>query len=323
LQQTRQAWLDEGRAVLDIEIEALAAQRHALDESFARAAATILQMNGKLVVLGMGKSGIVARKIAATFASTGTPAFFVHAAEARHGDLGMITKNDVVLALSFSGETAELCGLLPAVKRLGADLIAMTGNAESTLARHADIVLHVPVSQEACPMNLAPTASTTATMALGDALAVVILKQRGFREDDFARLHPAGSLGRKLLVIESIMHRGDEMPIVPLHASLREAIMVMSSRRFGIAGISDGDRLAGCITDGDLRRILQSGHVDLDVPVRELIHDKPFTIKANKFASEALRMMEERKITALFVDDDQRRTIGIIHMHDLLREGVA
>jgi len=287
--------------VLDIEIEALAAQRHALDESFARAAATILQMNGKLVVLGMGKSGIVARKIAATFASTGTPAFFVHAAEARHGDLGMITKNDVVLALSFSGETAELCGLLPAVKRLGADLIAMTGNAESTLARHADIVLHVPVSQEACPMNLAPTASTTATMALGDALAVVILKQRGFREDDFARLHPAGSLGRKLLVIESIMHRGDEMPIVPLHASLREAIMVMSSRRFGIAGISDGDRLAGCITDGDLRRILQSGHVDLDVPVRELIHDKPFTIKANKFASEALRMMEERKITALFV----------------------
>ncbi len=309
--------------MLDIEIEALAAQRHALDESFARAAATILQMNGKLVVLGMGKSGIVARKIAATFASTGTPAFFVHAAEARHGDLGMITKNDVVLALSFSGETAELCGLLPAVKRLGADLIAMTGNAESTLARHADIVLHVPVSQEACPMNLAPTASTTATMALGDALAVVILKQRGFREDDFARLHPAGSLGRKLLVIESIMHRGDEMPIVPLHASLREAIMVMSSRRFGIAGISDGDRLAGCITDGDLRRILQSGHVDLDVPVRELIHDKPFTIKANKFASEALRMMEERKITALFVDDDQRRTIGIIHMHDLLREGVA
>ena len=320
---TQQAWLDQAREVLDIEIAALSAQRQVLGDEFVLAVKTILEIEGRLVVIGMGKSGIIAKKIAATFASTGTPAFFVHAAEAQHGDLGMITGQDAVLALSHSGETSEVCNLLPEIRRRGAKIISITGQKESTLAQHADIVLNIPVTQEACPMNLAPTASTTATLALGDALAVVVLKQRNFREEDFARVHPAGNLGRKLLRVADIMHQGKELPMVTADATLRDAIMVMSSHRLGITGITEKTKLLGCISDGDLRRILQSGHMDLDVPVCELMHHNPMLIIASKLASEALRIMEKNKIMVLFATDDQGQTVGIIHMHDILQAGIA
>jgi arabinose-5-phosphate isomerase len=321
--ENRDVWLDKARKVLDIEIAALALQRDSLGDAFVEAVAAILALEGRLVVVGMGKSGIIARKIAATFASTGTPAFFVHAAEAQHGDLGMITSHDAVLALSHSGETDEVCGLLPTIKRLGATVIAITGKTESTLGHYADITLEVPVKQEACPMNLAPTASTTAALALGDALAVVVLKQRGFREEDFARVHPAGSLGRKLMRIADVMHTGDEMPLVDESATLREAIVSMSDRRLGIAGIRENGKLVGCLTDGDLRRLMESGSVDLDVPVNTLMHRNPFTIESDHLASEAVRVMEEQKVTVLFIVDDGDAPTGVVHMHDLLKAGVA
>ncbi len=319
----RDAWLEKGRKVLDIEIDALTLQRDSLGSAFTDAVDAILKLEGRLVVVGMGKSGIIARKIAATFASTGTPAFFVHAAEAQHGDLGMITSHDAVLALSHSGETDEVSGLLPTIKRLGATVIAITGSIESTLGRYADIALEVPVTQEACPMNLAPTASTTAALALGDALAVVVLKMRGFREEDFARVHPAGSLGRKLMRVADVMHTGSELPLVPASATLREAIVSMSSHRFGITGICEGEKLIGCLTDGDLRRVMESGHVDLDVGVSSLMHPAPHTIEADHLASEAVRMMEEHKVTVLFIADEASVPSGLVHMHDLLKAGVA
>ncbi|MDX8402203.1 MAG: KpsF/GutQ family sugar-phosphate isomerase [Mariprofundaceae bacterium] len=312
------------RRVLEIERRAIEETARAVDDDFARAVTAILALDGRLVVLGMGKSGIIARKIAATFASTGTPAFFVHAAEAQHGDLGMITGHDAVLALSHSGETAEVVGLLPEIKRRGARVIALTGRRNSSLARHADIVLHVPVAHEACPLNLAPTASTTAALALGDALAVVVLERRGFRAEDFARVHPAGSLGRKLMKVGDLMHTGSARPLVSQDASLREAIMEISSHRLGITGVTDETgRLVGCISDGDLRRILESGHMDLDAPVGGLMHPDPLTIGAGRLASEALKRMEDHKILALFVHDDAGRITGIVHMHDLLQAGVA
>jgi arabinose-5-phosphate isomerase len=317
------AWLDQAMDVLDIEIAALTAQRQALGNKFTEAVQVILELEGRLVVVGMGKSGIIAKKIAATFASTGTPAFFVHAAEAQHGDLGMITGHDAVLALSHSGETSEVCGLLPEIRRRGAKIISITGQKMSTLARHADIVLHIPVTQEACPMNLAPTASTTAALALGDALAVVVLKQRGFREEDFARVHPAGNLGRKLLRVADIMHKDEELPMVTVAATLREAIVVMSSHRLGITGITEKAKLIGCLSDGDLRRILQSGHTDLEIPVCKLMHHNPRRISTGKLASEALRIMEKYKIMVLFAADDQGQTVGIIHMHNILQAGIA
>jgi len=315
----QQSWLDKAHRVLDIEIAAIKAQHDVLGSEFIQAVETILALDGRLVVVGMGKSGIIAKKIASTFASTGTPAFFVHAAEAQHGDLGMITGHDAVLALSHSGETAEVCGLLPELHRRGAKVIAITGNTNSTLARHADSVLYIPVDKEACPLNLAPTASTTATLALGDALAVVVLKQRGFREEDFARVHPAGSLGRKLLRVTDVMHSGDELPLVTADASLREAIMVMSSHRLGVTGVTEAGKLTGCLTDGDLRRILESGDLDIEAPVRMQMHPEPATITANKLASEALHCMETRKIMVLFVCDNAQQALGVVHMHDILQ----
>lgn len=321
--QDREAWLEKARKVLDIEIAGLSLQRDSLGLDFTEAVGAILELKGRLVVVGMGKSGIIARKIAATFASTGTPAFFVHAAEAQHGDLGMITSHDAVLALSHSGETDEVCGLLPTIKRLGATVIAITGNPDSTLGHYADITLEVPVTQEACPMNLAPTASTTAALALGDALAVVVLKQRGFREEDFARVHPAGSLGRKLMRVADVMHTGNELPLVNISASLREAIVSMSSHRLGITGILENNSLVGCLTDGDLRRVMESGSVDLDVPANSLMHRNPVTIDEDHLASEAVRMMEEHKVTVLFIADATGAPVGIVHMHDLLKAGVA
>ncbi len=313
-------WLTKAGEVLDIEIEALKIQREALDENFAKAVETILNTEGRLVVIGMGKSGIIAKKIAATFASTGTPAFFVHAAEAQHGDLGMIAGTDAVLALSHSGETKEVCGLLPEIKRRGANVIAITGNRTSTLAQHADTVLHIPVTREACPLNLAPTASTTAALALGDALAVVALNQRGFREEDFARVHPAGSLGKKLLRIADIMHHRDELPMVASSATLRDAIMEISKHRLGITGVSENGTLTGCLSDGDLRRILESGHMDLDAAVCSLMHTNPARIEAGKLVSEGLHLMEEKKITVLFVYEEREENIvGAVHMHDILK----
>ncbi|MDQ6967901.1 MAG: KpsF/GutQ family sugar-phosphate isomerase [Mariprofundaceae bacterium] len=316
-------WLKQAEKVLDIEIQGLQAQKTALDGNFVAAVDCILNLKGRLVVIGMGKSGIIARKIAATFASTGTPAFFVHAAEAQHGDLGMITSDDAVLALSHSGETDEVCGLLPTIKRLGATVIAMTGKPTSTLATFADMTLEVPVREEACPMNLAPTASTTATLALGDALAVVVLKQRGFREEDFARVHPAGSLGRKLMTVSDVMHAGDELPMVDISASLKEAIVEMSQHRLGVTGVQENGKLIACITDGDLRRILQAGDVDLEAPIKALAHPQPRSIEPNHLASEAVHMMETYKLTTLFVVTDHGELQGIVHLHDLLQAGVA
>ena len=320
---TSQDWITQAEAVLDIEIAALNQQKDALDDSFVHAASLILSLKGKLVIIGMGKSGIIARKIAATFASTGTPAFFVHAAEAQHGDLGMITADDAVLALSHSGETDEVCGLLPTIKRLGAPIIAMTGGASSTLAKHADHLLHIPVTEEACPMNLAPTASTTATLALGDALAVVVLKHRGIQPEDFARVHPAGSLGRRLLTVADVMHTGDKIPMVSSNTSLKDAIYTMSSFRFGITGIGGGGQLEGCLTDGDLRRILQQGNVDMDMPVCNMMHTSPHSIAQTHLATEAVRVMEEKKVTVLFVTHDEGVLSGIVHLHDLLQAGIS
>ncbi len=316
-------WLESARNVIRIEVQALRNVSRSIEGDFARAVECILDLRGRLVVVGMGKSGIIAKKIAATFASTGTPAFFVHAAEAQHGDLGMITRSDALLALSHSGETAELLGLLPPIKRLGIKLIAITGNRDSTLARHADMVLHVPVTQEACPLNLAPTASTTASLALGDALAVVVLEQRNLKPEDFASFHPGGSLGKRLLRVSELMHTGQGLPLVDIHTPLSEAIVTMSACRLGITGVTDRGRLVGCISDGDLRRILQSGKIDVQRPVGEFMHPDPRRIEEDHLASEALRVMEEHKITVLFVMNDQGKTVGAVHMHDLLQAGVG
>ncbi|MDX8413991.1 MAG: KpsF/GutQ family sugar-phosphate isomerase [Mariprofundales bacterium] len=317
------SWGNQGREVLQLEMAAIAAVEQSLNADFDRAIDTILAMQGRLVVIGMGKSGIIARKIAASFASTGTPSFFVHAAEALHGDLGMITRFDVLLALSHSGETAEVCALLPTITRLGTPIIAITGNPESTLARHASVALHVPVTTEACPMNLAPTASTTATLALGDALMVVTLQHRGFKAEDFARVHPAGALGKRLLRVDEVMHDHDGLPMVTDSTPLKEAILVMSRYRLGITGITHNGRLLGCMTDGDLRRILEQGSPNLNAPIATFSHGKPQCIADNKLASEAVLIMEKQKITALFVNDKQGATIGIIHLHDLLQRGVT
>jgi len=321
--ETSQDWITQAKIVFDIEIAALHEQKDALDEAFVQAATLILKLKGKLVIIGMGKSGIIARKIAATFASTGTPAFFVHAAEAQHGDLGMITADDAVLALSHSGETDEVCGLLPTIKRLGAPIIAMTGGKTSTLAKHADFLLHIPVTEEACPMNLAPTASTTATLALGDALAVVVLKHRGIQPEDFARVHPAGSLGRRLMTVADVMHTGNKIPLVKADASLTDAIYTMSSYRFGITGIGQEGQLEGCLTDGDLRRILQQGQVDMAMPVSDIMHTSPHSIEQTHLATEAVRLMEEKKITVLFVTDNEGVLVGVVHLHDLLQAGIS
>jgi len=316
-------WLADARTVLRLEASGIDAVAAALNGDFCRAVQAILPLDGRLVVLGMGKSGIIAQKVAATFASTGTPAFFVHAAEAQHGDLGMITRQDAVLAFSHSGETSEVIGLLPVIKRMGIPLIAVTGNTASSLAKHADMVLHVDVTQEACPMNLAPTASTTAALALGDALAVVVLQQRGFSHEDFALFHPAGSLGRKLMRVEELMHKGKALPMVTAEAPLKEAIMIMSSHRLGVTGVQQDGQLIGCLTDGDLRRILESGDFDLARPVAEVMHGKPKTIGASHLASEAVHLMEEKKITTLFVLDAGGGVSGVVHLHDLLRAGEA
>ncbi|MGA9852196.1 MAG: KpsF/GutQ family sugar-phosphate isomerase [Gammaproteobacteria bacterium] len=313
------------RQVLETEAAAVSALAPRLDETFAEACRLLLGCRGRVVVMGIGKSGHVANKIAATLASTGTPAFYVHPGEASHGDMGMITGGDVVLALSNSGETTELLTLLPLIKRLGVKLVSLTGNPQSTLARAADVNLDVSVAQEACPLNLAPTASTTAALAMGDALAVSLLSTRGFTEEDFARSHPGGSLGRRLLLrVQDIMHTGEAIPTVPVGALLSQALMEMTRKGLGMTIIVDKRRqVAGVFTDGDLRRAL-----DKEINVHRISIDEVMTrncasIRADMLTGEAIRVMNEKRITALPVVDENKTLIGALHMHDLVRAGVA
>lgn len=313
------------RQVVDIEARAIAALAARIDGDFTRACALMLACEGRVVVSGMGKSGHIARKIAATLASTGTPAFFVHPAEASHGDLGMITRSDVVLALSNSGETDELLMVLPVVKRKGVPLIGMTGNARSSLAKLADVHLDVSVSEEACPLGLAPTSSTTAALVMGDALAIALLEARGFTADDFAESHPAGQLGRRLLVhIRDVMHQGERIPRVPLEASVSDALVEMTRKNLGMTAVVDADgRLAGVFTDGDLRRTLDDASVDLRAtPVTQLMSSRPKTIAAERLAIEAAQLMEAHKINALLVVDAAGLLVGALNFHDLLRARV-
>lgn len=314
-----------GLAVIETEARAVSALAGRIDAQFARACDYILACTGRVVVLGMGKSGHIGGKIAATLASTGTPAFFVHPGEASHGDLGMITPKDVVLALSNSGETGELLTILPLIKRLGIPLISMTGNANSTLARAANVNLDVSVEKEACPLGLAPTASTTAALAMGDALAVALLESRGFTAEDFARAHPGGSLGRRLLLlIDDIMHTGDTIPQVGVDAPLTEALHEMTRKGLGMTAVLDADgRVAGVFTDGDLRRAVDR-EINLHrTPVGELMTRNCKTVPPGMLAAEALAIMQASKINGLLVVDAERRLIGALGMHDLLRAGVV
>lgn len=319
------ALLKSARRVFDIEREALVAVLERLDGGFTRACELILATQGRVVCTGMGKSGHIARKIAATLASTGTPAFYVHPGEAGHGDLGMITDADIVLALSNSGETDELVTLLPVLARQGNKLIALTGRPQSTLARQADAHIDASVPAEACPLDLAPTSSTTAALVLGDALAVALLEARGFTADDFARSHPAGALGRRLLLhIRDVMHTGDAVPRVADTATLGEALMEMSRKRLGMTAVVDGEgRLAGLFTDGDLRRALDTGADVRGTGIAEVMTRDPKAIGADDLAVEAARLMETHKINALLVLDDERRVVGALNIHDLLRARVV
>jgi len=317
-----------GRAarVLSIEAEGLLALREKLDPNFTRAVEMLLRAPGKVIVTGMGKSGLIGRKVAATLASTGTPAFFLHPAEGLHGDIGMVLKGDIVIALSNSGETQEVLRLLPVFKRLGLELIALTGDPQSTLARHADAAIDVGVREEACPMGLAPTASTTAALAMGDALAVVLFEEKGFSEQDFAMLHPGGILGRKLLTVEELMHKGEEIPLVSFETPLKDALFTISSKRLGVTGVLNGSgALVGVITDGDVRRAMAKG-VDLfGTCAEEVMSSHPKRISSSELAASALRKMEEHSITSLFVFDagEAQLLVGIVHIHDLLKAGVG
>jgi len=315
-----------GQAVVDTEAEAVQALRPRIDEHFVRACQYMLDCEGRIVVLGMGKSGHIGSKIAATLASTGSPAFFVHPGEASHGDLGMITPRDVVLALSNSGETEEILTIVPLIKRLGVPLIALTGNPASRLAREADVSLDVSVAREACPLGLAPTASTTAALVMGDALAVSLLESRGFTADDFARSHPGGRLGRRLLLhVADIMHTGDEIPRVAPGATLSEALMEMTRKGLGMTLVADGeDRVLGIFTDGDLRRVLEARQVDVHAtPITDCMTPDCLTTSPERLAAEVLELMQSRRINSLPVVDGDRRLVGALNMHDLLRAGVV
>ncbi len=310
--------------VLDIESRAVRALRDRLDASFVAACDLCIGTPGRIVVTGMGKSGHIGSKIAATLASTGTPAFFMHPGEASHGDLGMITGDDVLLAVSYSGETDEVLLILPVVRRMGTKLLSLTGNPQSTLARAADVHLDVSVSEEACPLNLAPTASTTATLAMGDALAVALLKLRGFTAEDFALSHPSGSLGKKLLLrVADVMRTGADVPKVTPDVLLRDGLIEMTQKGLGMTAIVDGeDRILGIFTDGDLRRSLDAGVDVRSTTMQEVMHEGCKTTEADILAAAAVNVMEENRITSLLVADDERRLIGALNVHDLFRAGV-
>lgn len=321
------AILAEAKRVIEVEAQAVAALAERLDASFQTAVELILASKGRVVVTGMGKSGLIGQKIASTMASTGTPAFFLHPAEGIHGDLGMIMTGDVVIAISNSGETDELLRILPSIKRLGAHLIAMSGNPESTLAKAGDCFLDVSVKEEACPLGLAPTASTTATLAMGDALAVALLVQRGFRAEDFAIFHPGGSLGKKLLLrVEDLMHSGNAIPLVAEDTLMKEALFEITAKGLGVTGVTDASgTLLGVITDGDLRRALEQGEDILQATAGHLMKRGAKRIVRRELAAAALQAMERFSITSLFVfeNEQDQAPCGVIHLHDLLKAGIA
>ncbi len=316
--------LSLARKVLKTEAAAVLALADRLDERFERAVELIQACRGRVIVTGMGKSGIICRKIAATLTSTGTASFFLHPAEAVHGDLGAIMSDDVVLALSYSGETEELVRVLETIKRLGTCLIAITGNPKSTLGTAADVTLDCNVSEEACPMNLVPTASTTAMLALGDALAMTVSVAKGFKPDDFANLHPGGKLGKRLMRVEQLMQGGDETPRVQIGTPMPDVIYEMSAKRLGMTCVTDQDgTLLGIITDGDLRRKMATGQNVLELNAGDVMTPNPIAIDRLTMAAEALNILERRKITSIVVVDSERRIEGVVHLHDLWRTGLV
>lgn len=319
--------IETAKRVLQIEAEAIVALAGRINGNFSRAVEMLLECQGRVVITGMGKSGLICQKIAATMASTGTPAFFLHPAEGIHGDLGMLMKGDMVIAVSNSGSTEEIVRILPVIKRMGLPLVAMAGNPASPLARAGDVFLDISVREEACPLGLAPTASTTVTLALGDALAVALLERRGFREEDFALFHPGGALGKRLLLrVEDLMHTGKDIPLVNEGTLLKEALFEITSKKLGVTGVLDSaGALAGVFTDGDLRRSLEKGFDILNQPIGELMTRSCKRILRSQLAANALQQMEKHTITSLFVfnDEESRLPVGIVHMHDLLKAGVV
>lgn len=311
--------LETARRVLRIEAEAIQNLLDHLDARFDRAVELLFQCKGRIVVTGLGKSGLIGRKVAATFSSTGSPSLFLHPAEALHGDLGMIVRDDVLLAVSYSGETPEILALLETAKRLDVRLITLTGSPRSTLARESEVVLNISVKEEACSLNLAPTASTTAALAMGDALAVALLERRGFGPDDFAALHPGGRLGKQLQRVENLMHSGDALPRVELSAKMPDVIYEMSKKGLGMTTVVDaGGKLAGILTDGDLRRLmLKNKGATFNLAVADCLTRNPVTIAPTELASAALHLMEQKKITSVVVTDPSRRVLGVLHIHDL------
>lgn len=317
--------LERAAKTLSIEAEAIESLIPRLGQSFEDAVEHIKNLQGRLVVTGMGKSGAIGRKLAATFASTGTPAFFMHPAEGLHGDLGMVRSEDIILGISYSGETDEVRSLLTPLEKIGPEIIAMTGNTESILAESAKVVLDISVAREAGPLELAPTASSTATLAMGDALAMTLLEEQDFEKEDFAKFHPGGSLGKQLLLeVSDLMHTGDEIPLVDTSVSMKEAIFEMTEKRLGITGVVDQDgRLIGCLTDGDLRRIIENRETEFfSSKLPDVMTRDPITIDSDTSAVDALEIMEEHEITVLFIQDDTDRPEGVIHMHDILQEGI-
>ncbi len=319
------ASLNEGRRVLQIEARAVQALIDRLDGRFTQAVDLLGTCKGKVVVSGMGKSGLIGQKIAATLASTGTPSFFLHPAEGVHGDLGMVARRDALIAISNSGETKEILQLLPYIERMGIPTVALTGKTGSTLAKHSDVVLDISVSEEACPMGLAPTASTTATLAMGDALAVALLQKRGFKSEDFAQFHPGGTLGRRLLIkVRDLMHVGDEVPQVQEGATASSAISEMSAKKLGMTTVIDRTgALVGVITDGDLRRFVQRGGDVIKATAATLSSRTPRTIGPDDLAARAVEVMERYSITTLVVTEGEKRILGVIHLHDLLKNGIV
>ncbi len=317
--------VQQGKRVLEIEARAIAALVDRLDERFAKAVDLLHGCAGKVVVSGMGKSGLIGQKIAATMASTGTPAFFVHPADGIHGDLGMLARQDALLAISNSGETEEVLKLLPFMERFSIPVIALTGKVHSTLAKNSDVVLDVSVSEEACPLGLAPTSSTTAALAMGDALAIALLQKRGFKEDDFALFHPGGALGHMVLLkVQDLMHQGNAIPCVSAQASALDAVREMTSKKLGMTTVVNAKgQLAGVITDGDLRRFLEKGNSLAKARAKDLGNKSPRTIQADALAAKALQTMEQFSITSIVVVDERNRLTGVIHLHDLLKNGVA
>lgn len=317
--------IEQAKKVFQIESKAIASLVDRINENFIRAVELIHNCKGRVVVTGMGKSGIIGKKIASTMASLGTPALFLHSAEGVHGDLGMVTRGDVVISISNSGETEEILKLIPIIKRFNIKLIAITGNINSTLAKRSDVVLDVSVDEEACPWNIVPTASTAASLAMGDALAIVLLDKKGFKKNDFALLHPGGSLGRSLLLtVNDLMHQGDAIPVVRESSMLKDVIYEISSKRLGVTTVVNTDGvLKGIVTDGDLRRLLEKRRDIFEITASEIMSKNPKTIDKDELAAKALQIMEQYSITSLLIVDGKNSPTGIVHLHDLLKAGVA